>query len=257
MDVAVKRALGSRPMRSNGAWARLRRLGFSPSLAAASSGLVFAVNHRALSSPASGLDLSAVTAALGKGEAADTKPQAPKLSSEYDVDLVVIGGGSGGLACAREAACLGARVSLFDFVSPSPRGTKWGIGGTCVNVGCIPKKLMHHAALLGQGLHDATEFGWQLGGSQPGQIKHSWATLAANVQAHIKGTNWGYRNALRDERVDYINALARVVDKHTVEYSDKKGNVWRIKAAHIVVAVGGRPRYPDGVAGAQEHGITR
>lgn len=63
-----------------------------------------------------------------------------KLVHAFDVDILVIGGGSGGLALAREAASLSAKVLLFDYVSPSPRGSKWGIGGTCVNVGCIPKK---------------------------------------------------------------------------------------------------------------------
>lgn len=64
-------------------------------------------------------------------------------------DLFVIGGGSGGLASARAAAALGKNVGLADFVVPSPQGTKWGLGGTCVNVGCIPKKLLHFASLLG------------------------------------------------------------------------------------------------------------
>jgi pyruvate/2-oxoglutarate dehydrogenase complex dihydrolipoamide dehydrogenase (E3) component len=63
--------------------------------------------------------------------------------------LIVIGGGSGGLACSKEAAKYGKKVAVFDFVQPTPVGTSWGLGGTCVNVGCIPKKLMHHAALLG------------------------------------------------------------------------------------------------------------
>lgn len=58
----------------------------------------------------------------------------------------MIGGGSGGLASAKEAVNHGARVAIADYVIPSPKGTKWGIGGTCVNVGCIPKKLMHFAA---------------------------------------------------------------------------------------------------------------
>ena len=86
----------------------------------------------------------------------------------YDYDIIVIGGGSGGLSCAKvndysfmhvglkmgtikqAAGALGAKVACMDFVKPSPIGTKWGLGGTCVNVGCIPKKLMHQAALLGQ-----------------------------------------------------------------------------------------------------------
>ena len=63
--------------------------------------------------------------------------------------LFVIGGGSGGLSVARKAADLGAKVGLADFVKPSPLGTKWGLGGTCVNVGCIPKKLFHYTSLLG------------------------------------------------------------------------------------------------------------
>lgn len=68
-------------------------------------------------------------------------------------DLVVLGGGSGGLAAAKQATDLGAKVAVFDYVTPSPLGTKWGLGGTCVNVGCIPKKLMHQAALLGEAVH--------------------------------------------------------------------------------------------------------
>ena len=72
---------------------------------------------------------------------------------KYEYDLVVIGGGSGGLACAKEAAALVAKVAVLDFVKPSPIGTKWGLGGTCVNVGCIPKKLMHQASLLGEAIH--------------------------------------------------------------------------------------------------------
>ena len=71
---------------------------------------------------------------------------------KHDYDLVVIGGGSGGLAAAKEAARLGKKVVCLDFVKPSPIGTSWGLGGTCVNVGCIPKKLMHQAALLGEAI---------------------------------------------------------------------------------------------------------
>ena len=74
-------------------------------------------------------------------------PTSPLAQHGKDYDLVVIGGGSGGLAAAKEAAKHGAKVACFDFVKPSERGTTWGLGGTCVNVGCIPKKLMHTASL--------------------------------------------------------------------------------------------------------------
>ena len=73
-------------------------------------------------------------------------------SHSYEYDIVVIGGGSGGLAASKEAAKLGKKVAVCDFVKPTPMGTSWGLGGTCVNVGCIPKKLMHQAALLGEGI---------------------------------------------------------------------------------------------------------
>lgn len=66
----------------------------------------------------------------------------------------MIGGGSGGISAARHASTLGKKVALADFVDPSPIGTKWGLGGTCVNVGCIPKKMMHYASMLGEAKHD-------------------------------------------------------------------------------------------------------
>lgn len=73
----------------------------------------------------------------------------------------VIGGGSGGLASAKEAASLGAKVAVFDYVKPSTQGTRWGLGGTCVNVGCVPKKLMHYAASMQQILSwDSLKMGW-------------------------------------------------------------------------------------------------
>uniref|UniRef100_A0A668ARN5 Thioredoxin reductase 2 n=1 Tax=Myripristis murdjan TaxID=586833 RepID=A0A668ARN5_9TELE len=105
---------------------------------------------------------------------------------KYEYDLVVIGGGSGGLACSKEAAQLGQKVAVLDYVEPSVKGTKWGLGGTCVNVGCIPKKLMHQAALLGTAVKDAKKYGWQI--SEP--VSHDWATMAEGVQNHVRSLNW-------------------------------------------------------------------
>ena len=98
----------------------------------------------------------------------------------------MIGGGSGGLACSKAAAKYGKKVAVCDFVRPSPAGTTWGLGGTCVNVGCIPKKLMHQAALLGEGIKDAKDYGWEV--PEP---KHNWETMVGNVQAHVKSLNFG------------------------------------------------------------------
>jgi pyruvate/2-oxoglutarate dehydrogenase complex dihydrolipoamide dehydrogenase (E3) component len=72
------------------------------------------------------------------------------MDHPYDYDLFVIGGGSGGISAARHASQLGKKVALADYVLPTPIGTTWGIGGTCVNVGCIPKKLMHYAGILAE-----------------------------------------------------------------------------------------------------------
>lgn len=170
----------------------------------------------------------------------------------YDYDLVVIGGGSGGLACAKEVAGLGARVALLDYVKPSPQGAKWGLGGTCVNVGCIPKKLYHQAALLGEIMaRDLPAFGWEMINDQEKQQQeekdakhrqHSWETLRENVQAHIRSLNFRSRVALRDARVTYLNQQGRFVDPHTLEVVDKEGGVGRVTGARFVVAVGARPR---------------
>ncbi|KAJ1623346.1 thioredoxin reductase 3 [Pavlovales sp. CCMP2436] len=170
-----------------------------------------------------------------------------------EFDLVVIGGGSGGLACAQEAAKLGKTVALCDFVPPSAAGTSWGLGGTCVNVGCIPKKLMHQAALIGGALADASSFGWEVPQPPP---RHSWAKLVASVQMHVKSLSWGYRSALMSADVEYVNALARFEDAHTVVATDKEGVVRRLRATSFVIAVGGRPRYLDEVPGGRELVIT-
>ena len=81
------------------------------------------------------------------------------LQDMYEYDLAVIGGGSGGMACAKEAAKHGAKVVLFDYVKPSTQNTTWG-GWNCVNVGCVPKKLMHYSALIGSMKKDGEHFGW-------------------------------------------------------------------------------------------------
>jgi thioredoxin reductase (NADPH) len=132
---------------------------------------------------------------------------------------------------------------VCDFVKPTPLGTTWGLGGTCVNVGCIPKKLMHQAALLGEGLKDAPHYGWQLGDQQQ-QHQHSWEKMVEEVQNHIGSLNWGYRVALREKSVTYLNEYAEFVDEHTLRCVNKKGKERMVTADKFILATGGRPRYP-------------
>ena len=167
----------------------------------------------------------------------------------YDYDLIVIGGGSGGLAVSKESAALGKKVVVFDFVKPSPAGTTWGLGGTCVNVGCIPKKLMHQAGLHGANIEDAKSFGWNVGPST-----HSWETMVSNIQDHIGSLNWGYKVQLRDKAVTYKNEFAKFVDAHTVETEDKRGRKKTYTARRFVIACGGRPTYDENIDPA--HYIT-
>ncbi|XP_072907975.1 thioredoxin reductase 2, tandem duplicate 2 isoform X1 [Hemitrygon akajei] len=172
-------------------------------------------------------------------------------AGKYDYDLLVIGGGSGGLACSKEAAQYGKKVAVLDYVEPSPKGTRWGLGGTCVNVGCIPKKLMHHGALLGSAIKDARKYGWDV----PLPVCHDWDIMANAVQNYVKSLNWGHLVQLQDKKVKYLNLKGVFVDQHTIQGMSKKGEKSLLTAENIVLATGGRPRYPASIPGS-EFGIS-
>jgi len=174
-----------------------------------------------------------------------------KKMNSYDYDFFVIGGGSGGLSASKQAASLGKKVALADYVKPTPIGTKWGLGGTCVNVGCIPKKMMHHAGSMYESLSEFENVGY------PEKIakKHDWETMVRNVQNYIKKINFGYKFGLKKENVTYFNKLAKIVDKNTIELTDHTGKIQTVTADKILLAVGGRPNYLD-CEGAKELCIT-
>ncbi|KAK6017625.1 pyridine nucleotide-disulfide oxidoreductase, partial [Ostertagia ostertagi] len=173
-------------------------------------------------------------------------------STALEYDLVVIGGGSGGLSCSKAAREYGASVALVDGVAPSPHGTTWGIGGTCANVGCIPKKLMHHAGLVGKEVQHASMYGWQ----DVVKGKHSWKTLVQVVNDRIKANNWIYRVQLNEKGVKLYTAFASFIDSHTIKTvsADKKKTEHTLHAKNVVVATGLRPRYPN-IPGSK-YGIT-
>lgn len=178
--------------------------------------------------------------------------------TEYDYDLIVIGGGSGGLAASKEAAALGKKVCMLDFVSPTPRGTSWGVGGTCVNVGCIPKKLMHHASLIGGEIDDAHYFGWQTKNGEPlkDNLKHDWSTLVNYVQNNIKGSNFSYRALLATQQVKYLNACGSFVEPNKVRIVHKNSKEEFLTSRNFIIATGERPVYPTDCEGAEQYAIT-
>lgn len=150
-------------------------------------------------------------------------------------DLLVIGGGSGGLAHAQRAAEYGAKAAVIEY---GP------LGGTCVNVGCVPKKVMWYAAHHAHGLHHAANYGFDI------DVKgHDWAGLKERRDAYIERLNGIYENNLDKRGVTYIKGRARFVDATTVHVDGRT-----VEADRVVIATGGRPSVPD-IPGA-ELGIT-
>ncbi|MCH7820448.1 MAG: glutathione-disulfide reductase [Proteobacteria bacterium] len=155
------------------------------------------------------------------------------MDDQYDV--LVIGGGSGGIAHARRAAEYGARVAVVEH---GP------LGGTCVNVGCVPKKVTWYMASLAYHFRHAADYGFSVVVDG-----HDWATLKLRRDAYVSRLNKIYEGSLDSSGVDYLVGTACFVDAHTVAVGNK-----RYSAERLVIATGGRPIVPD-VPGA-EHGIT-
>lgn len=150
----------------------------------------------------------------------------------YDYDLFTIGAGSGGVRASRVSAGLGARVAIAE----SSR-----LGGTCVNVGCVPKKLMVYASELASTFEDARGYGWTL----PEPPRFSWPDFLAAKDREIARLNAVYARLLHGAGVRLLRGRARILDPHTVEVAGEDG-VSRHTARHLLVATGGRPLRPTG-----------
>jgi glutathione reductase (NADPH) len=144
---------------------------------------------------------------------------------QFDFDLFVIGAGSGGVRAARVSAGYGARVAVAE---------ERYLGGTCVNVGCVPKKLFVYAAHAHEEWCDAHGFGWS--GDEP---RFDWARLRANKDKEISRLNGVYRGLLDAKGVTVMEGSARLVDPHTVSVDER-----RYSARHILIATGGWPHVP-------------
>jgi glutathione reductase (NADPH) len=169
------------------------------------------------------------------------------MTPTFDFDLFVIGGGSGGVRAARMAAQRGARVGLAETL-----GTD-GLGGTCVNVGCIPKKLYSYAAHYGEAFEESRGFGWEL--ETP---TFNWTTLKANRAKEISRLNGVYGNLLRGSGVTVFDAFARLTGPHGVSLAtlnaDGSPSHQAFSAKNILIATGGTPHIPHFVG--REFAIT-
>ena len=153
----------------------------------------------------------------------------------YEFDLFVIGAGSGGVRAARFAAGFGAKVAVAE--------SRY-LGGTCVNVGCVPKKLLVYGAHFAEDFEQASGFGWSLG-----EADFDWATLIANKDREINRLNGIYRNLLVNSGVTLIEGHAKITGPNEVEVNGQ-----RHTAKHILIATGGWPQIPE-IPG-HEHAIS-
>ena len=157
--------------------------------------------------------------------------------SDYDVDLFVIGGGSGGVRAARIAAQHGARVMVAE---------EYRLGGTCVIRGCVPKKLLVYAARFRGEFEDAAGYGWTLS-----HASFDWPTLIANKDKEIARLEAAYTATLDRAGVKIVKTRATLADAHTVQLANGE----RVRAAHILISTGGTPSFGDPIPGI-EHVIS-
>ena len=154
---------------------------------------------------------------------------------EYDFDLFVIGAGSGGVRASRMSASYGARVGVAEDMF---------LGGTCVNVGCVPKKLFVYGSHYSEEFSNAASYGWSIGNS-----RFDWATMRDNKNREIERLNSIYEGLLSDAGVTLFNAKARLLDAHTILLGEEE-----VTSENILIATGSWPVVPE--VNGKEHIIT-
>lgn len=150
-------------------------------------------------------------------------------------DLIILGGGSGGLASATRAARYGAKVAVIE---------QNHLGGTCVNLGCVPKKIMFNASMIADNLKKSGDFGFK-----PAQIQLDWQTLVSKRDAYIKKLRENYSNRLNQNNISLIHGKGHFVTTNTVEVDGK-----HYQAENIIIATGSEPTLPKEMPGI-EHAI--
>ncbi|KPM45001.1 Glutathione reductase [Neonectria ditissima] len=156
-----------------------------------------------------------------------------------EIDYLVIGGGSGGLSSARMAS---SKYGTKAMIVENKR-----LGGTCVNVGCVPKKVTYNAAALAEAIHDAKAYGFSVQETAP----FDWSTFKTKRDAYIKRLNGIYERNLGNDKVEYLHGWARLLAKNQAEVTLDDGSKVVVNAKKILIAVGGKPTPPPQVPGAE------
>ncbi|EJU05810.1 glutathione-disulfide reductase [Dacryopinax primogenitus] len=168
-----------------------------------------------------------------------------KSTSNEKYDLIILGGGSAGSGASRRAAMYGKKVAVIEKDGK--------LGGTCVNVGCVPKKLMWHAADMAERLRAAASYGYPDAGALSQEF--NWEYFKKKRDAYVHMLNGVYERNFNKEGVEFHDGFASFVDQHTVAVKRRDGTVDHMTADTFYIAVGGRPGIPKDVPGA-ELGIT-
>ncbi|KEY67436.1 hypothetical protein S7711_05964 [Stachybotrys chartarum IBT 7711] len=156
-----------------------------------------------------------------------------------ETDYLVIGGGSGGLGSARAAS---NRFGANAMIVENKR-----LGGTCVNVGCVPKKVTFNAAAIAEAIHDSKAYGFSVEQTAP----FDWTTFKHKRDAYVQRLNGIYERNLNKDKVEYLHGWARLLSKDEVEVTLDDGSKVVVKAKKILVAVGGKPTAPPPIPGAE------
>ncbi|KID75811.1 Glutathione reductase [Metarhizium brunneum] len=156
-----------------------------------------------------------------------------------ETDYLVLGGGSGGLGSARMASSkFGAKAMVVEAAR---------LGGTCVNVGCVPKKVTYNAAAIAETLHEAKSYGFSVTETAP----FDWTTFKNKRDAYVKRLNGIYERNLGNDKVEYLHGWGRLLSKNQVEVTLDDGSKVVVNAKKILIAVGGRPSSPPQIPGAE------
>ena len=160
-----------------------------------------------------------------------------------ECDYLVIGGGSGGLASARRASALhGARAIVVESAR---------LGGTCVNVGCVPKKVTWNAASVAETIHEAAAYGFSVQQTAP----FDWTTFKKKRDAYVERLNGIYLKNLQNDKVELLRGRAHMLSAKSAEVVLEDGSKANVNAKHVLLATGGFPNIPKNIPGS-EHGIT-